>query len=47
MSLLKSSCKGIFLVDGVSIEFTYLQTDAHLDSLSFSFSPGALASAPF
>lgn len=45
MSLLKACSKGIFLADGVSLGFTYLQADPRLDSLPFSFSPGALASA--
>lgn len=47
MSLLKTCSKGIFLADGVSVGFTYLQADPCLDSLPFSFSPGALASARF
>lgn len=47
MSLLKTCSKGIFLTDGVSLGFTYLQADPRLDSLPFSFSPGALASALF
>lgn len=39
--------KGIFLADGVSKGFTYLQAYLCLDSLPFSFSPGALPSARF
>lgn len=47
MSLLKTGSRGIFLADGVSKGFTYLQADPRLDSLPFSFPPGVLASLLF
>lgn len=47
MSLLETCSKGIFPADGVSPGFTYLQAHPGSDSLPFSFSPGAAASALF